>query len=143
MSYSLTAFAAKLLEAAIIMPAEEAEGMERAAVMLEREAKRIIGSSALTPNAPATIEHKGADTPGVDTGETRKSIQHNSDRHEAFVGSNDERLKWLEFGTQKGGAAWGGPNPPRPVLALTSIKHGDEAADIVGRAVLASIVSTL
>ena len=143
MSYSLAQFAAKLLEAAIIMPAEEAEGMERAAAMLEREAKRIIGSSALTPNAPATIEHKGADTPGVDTGETRESIQHNSDRHEAYIGSNDERLKWLEFGTQKGGSAWGGPNPPRPVLAITSIKHGDEAAEIVGRAVLASITTTL
>lgn len=143
MSYSLAQFAAKLLEAAIIMPAEEAEAMEKAAVMLEREAKRIIGSSELAPDAAATIEHKGSDAPGVETGETRDSITHNSDRSEAYIGSNDERLKWLEFGTQKGGSAWGGPNPPRPVLALTSIKHGDEAAEIVGRAVLASITTTL
>ena len=72
MSYSLAQFASLLIKATVIMPAEEAAAMEKAAVMLEQAAKRIIGSSALTPNAPATIEHKGANTPGVDTGETRE-----------------------------------------------------------------------
>jgi hypothetical protein len=62
-----------------------------------------------------------------------------SDRHEAYIGSNDERLKWLEYGTGKTGSEWGGPNPPRPVLGITVLRKGDEAAEIVGRAVAAAI----
>jgi hypothetical protein len=91
MRYSLTEFAELLLEATVIMPAAEAEAMERAAAMMETEVKSIFGSSALVGNAEATIEHKGFDAPGIETGATRASIQHNSDRHEAYIGSNDER----------------------------------------------------
>ena len=70
MSYSLAQFASLLIKATVIMPAEEAAAMEKAAVMLEQAAKQIIGSSALTPNAPATINTKAPTRPGVDTGET-------------------------------------------------------------------------
>jgi phage gpG-like protein len=139
MSYSLTEFAELLLEATVIMPAASAEAMERAAAMMETEVKSIFGSSALAANAEATIERKGFDAPGIETGATRASIQHNSDRHEAYIGSNDERLKWLEYGTAKAGNAWGGPNPPRPVLSLAGVKKGDEAAEIVGSAVALAI----
>jgi hypothetical protein len=140
MSFSLTEFAGLLLEATVIMPAVEAEAMEKAAAMMETEAKRIFGTSELAANADATIERKGSDAPGIETGETRGSIQHNADRHEAYIGSNDERLKWLEYGTAKSGNAWGGPNPPRPILSLAGVRKGDEAAEIVGRAVIAAIV---
>jgi phage gpG-like protein len=137
---TLEQMASLLLKAVVILPAVEAEAMEKAAAMLETEAKHVIGSNALARNAEATLAHKdGVNTPGVDTGETRDSITHNSDRHEAYIGSNDERLKWLEFGTGKAGSAWGGPNPPRPVLGITVLRKGDEAAEIVGRAVAAAI----
>jgi phage gpG-like protein len=138
-SYSLEQFAGMLIEATVMLPAAEAEAMEKAAAMLETEAKRFFGSSELAVNAAATIEHKGSSAPGIDTGETRGSIQHNSDRHEAYIGSNDERMKWLEFGTQKGGNAWGGPNPARPILGITARFEGEHAAEIVGREVLAAI----
>lgn len=140
MSFTLEGFATMLIRATVLIPAAEAEAMEKAASMLEREAKTVIGSSALVGNADPTIERKGFDSPGVETGETRDSITHNSDRHEAYIGSNDERLKWLEFGTAKGGNAWGGPNPPRPVLGITVLRKGDEAADIVGRGIVAAII---
>jgi phage gpG-like protein len=137
---TLEQMASLLLKAVVILPAVEAEAMEKAAAMLETEAKHVIGSNALARNAEATLAHKdGVNTPGVDTGETRDSITHNSDRHEAYIGSNDERLKWLEFGTGKAGSAWGGPNPPRPVLAITVFRKGDEAAEIVGRDIARAI----
>jgi phage gpG-like protein len=133
MSFTLEGFASLLIKAVVIMPTVEAEAMEKAAAMLEEAAKSVIGSSALARNAEATLAHKdGVNSPGVDTGETRDSITHNSDRREAYIGSNDERLKWLEFGTGKTGSAWGGPNPPRPVLGITAFKFGDKAAEIVG-----------
>jgi phage gpG-like protein len=140
MAFSLESFASLLIKATVLMPTVEAEAMEKAAAMLETEAKHVIGSNALASNAEATLAHKdGVNTPGVDTGETRDSITHNSDRHEAYIGSNDERLKWLEYGTGKVGSAWGGPNPPRPVLGITVLRKGDEAAEIVGQAIARAI----
>jgi phage gpG-like protein len=140
MAFSLESFASLLIKAVVILPAAEAEAMEKAAAMLDEAAKSVIGSNALARNAEATLAHKdGVNTPGVDTGETRDSITHNSDRHEAFIGSNDERLKWLEFGTGKTGSAWGGPNPPRPVLEITAFKFGDKAAETIGQDIAAAI----
>jgi phage gpG-like protein len=139
MSYSLEGFAALLIKATVLLPAAEEEAMKKAAVMLEKEAKTIIGTDALAANAAATIDRKGFDAPGLATGEMRDSITHNADRHEAYIGSDNEKLKWLEFGTQKAGSAWGSANPPRPVLGLTVVKHGEHAAEIVGREVTAAI----
>ena len=141
MAYSLEGFAEMLFKAVVLLPAAEREAMEKAAVLLETTAKGIIGTPALVANAPATIALKnGVNSPGMDTAETRDSITHNSDRHEAYIGSNNEKLKWLEFGTQKTGNAWGGPNPPRPVLGLTVVKEGEHAARIVGSEIAASIL---
>ena len=137
--YSLTSFAAKLLEAAVLIPIEIEQGIKEAAAMLEREAKATFGSAALAPNADATVARKGFDSPGIETGGTRDSITHNSDGHDAYIGSNDKRLKWLELGTHKTGNAWGGPNPPRPILGITAVKHGAEAKRIVGHAVMTAI----
>ena len=135
MSYSLSSFAELLVKAAVVIPDEIEHGLKKAAEMLEAEAKAIVGTDALAPNAPATVERKGFDAPGLETGEMRDLITHNADRHEAYIGSDNEKLKWLEFGTKKEGAAWGGPNPPRPVLGLTAVRKGERAAEIVGHAV--------
>lgn len=48
------------------------------------------------------------DAPLLRTGEMQKSIAADSERNEAVVGSNDELMKYHEFGTDK--------MPPRPVL---------------------------
>jgi phage gpG-like protein len=48
------------------------------------------------------------DAPLLRTGEMQKSVNTDSERNEAVVGSNDAVLKYHEFGTDK--------MPPRPVL---------------------------
>lgn len=48
------------------------------------------------------------DAPLLRTGEMKKSIRADAERNEAVVGSNDEILKYHEFGTDR--------MPPRPVL---------------------------
>lgn len=141
MAYSLEGFAGMLLEAVVLLPAAEREAMEKAASFLEDKARHVIGTSALVGNADPTIERKGFDAPGLETGEMLDSIQHNADRHEAYIGSNNEKLKWLEYGTQKTGNAWGGPNPARPVLGITTFLDGEEAAHIVGREVALAVIA--
>jgi hypothetical protein len=139
MAYTLQGFAGLLIKATVLLPEAEKEALEKAAAMLEKEAKALVGTDALEPNAPATIERKGFDAPGLETGETRDSIEHNADRREAYIGSNNEKLKWLELGTDKTGNAWGSPNPARPVLGITAHLYGKDAAEIVGREVVAAI----
>lgn len=141
MAFTLTSFAAHLAEVAVLLDAEINAGVAEAAKMLEREAKATYGSSDLAPNAEATVARKGSNSPGIETGETRDSISHVVHGHEAWVGTSDERAKWLEFGTMKAGAAWGGPNPPRPILGITMMKHGDEAAHIIGGKVMTAVES--
>jgi HK97 gp10 family phage protein len=48
------------------------------------------------------------DAPLLRTGDMRASIKSEAEGNEAVVGSNDEKLKYHEFGTDK--------MPPRPVL---------------------------
>ena len=48
------------------------------------------------------------DAPLLRTGEMKESIEATVEKNEAVVGSNDEKLKYHEFGTEK--------MPPRPVL---------------------------
>src|SRR5271166_3441124 len=99
MAQSLLQFAEMLITATVVLPAEIKHGLEKAAAMLEEEAKQIVGSDLLVPNAQATIDRKGFDAPGLETGEMMQSITHNADHHEAYIGSDNEKLKWLEFGT--------------------------------------------
>jgi len=142
MTYSLTSFAGMLMEAFVLLPAAEAEAMEKAAKLLEAESKRLIGfpQPSWPPLADVTIANKdGVNSPLLDTGEMQDSITHNSDRHEAYIGSDNKKLLFHEFGSDKTGNAWGSRNPPRPVLGLAVVNKGDEAARLVGREVLTAI----
>jgi phage gpG-like protein len=80
------------------------EALEEAAVIVETEAKRVIGTYEYGwPRLqPATVARKGADTPLLETGELRDSIEHYtppSGPLETFVGSNNPKAKWHELGT--------------------------------------------
>jgi len=80
-----------------------ADELEKAAQIVEDEAKRVIGTYEYGwPSLqPETIARKGADTPLYETGEMRDSIEHYVDRNRltASVGSNDPKAVFHELGT--------------------------------------------
>jgi hypothetical protein len=115
MEFTLAGFAGRMFAAAGAVHEGNKAAMEAAAVIIEKRAKATFGSGDLVPNAAATVAIKGFDSPGIETGATRDSIEHNSDAHEAYIGSNDIKMVWLEHGTHKAGGAWRSDNPPRRV----------------------------
>jgi HK97 gp10 family phage protein len=108
--FSLTGFVAFLGGMAVEVERSKHEALEKAAVIVETEAKRVIGTYdyGWPPLAPSTIEKKAADTPLLETGAMRDSITHSVDGDEARVGSNEDTALWQELGTSK--------IPPRPFL---------------------------
>jgi hypothetical protein len=73
----------------------------RACEMVAVEAKRVIGvgyedCSALKPE---TLAHKFYNTPLLETGEMRASIEWNARGNEGHVGSNNDKAVWHELGT--------------------------------------------
>ena len=130
MAFTLTTFAALLMEAAHRMPEVQHRMLEKAAQSLETEAKSYPGhyQPGWAPLAESTLTKKAADTPGYETGEMRESIQHNSDQTEAFVGSNDMKLVWFELGTSRG-------EPPRPILGQAAVRGMPKVMAEIGREV--------
>jgi hypothetical protein len=62
----------------LMMPGVKGDVMLKAAIMVENEAKRVIGTYdyGWPRLSPATIKAKGADTPVLDTGELQASIEY-------------------------------------------------------------------
>jgi phage gpG-like protein len=82
---------------------------------------------------PETIARKDAgDSPLLETGSFKDGISHNSDEHEAYVGSDDARAKYFEFGTSK--------MPARPVFAVAKIKAEEEIKSAVGKIAMERLV---
>jgi len=83
--------------------------------------------------AESTIAHKATgDSPLLESGAMRDSIQHTVEGKSGFVGSNDDKALWAELGTSRG-------EPPRSFLSLAAQQKGEEAADAVGRELFISI----
>lgn len=113
MTYTLLGFAAALEAASRRMEHEQAVKCEEAAVIVENEAKRVLGTYEYGwPRlSPYTLAHKTTgDSPGLETGGMRDSVQHVSNRDGFEVGSNDHKALWFELGTRTG-------QPPRPFLS--------------------------
>ena len=103
------AFAAHLIAINAAIEHRRNEGLEKACVLLEDEAKRVLGTYEYgwPPLQPETIARKTmGDSPLLETGELRNSISHVLGHGEAWVGSNDDKALWHEFGTRT--------IPPRP-----------------------------
>jgi phage gpG-like protein len=100
--FSLTGFAAFATHMIVELDHTQHTCLERAAVIVETEAKRVIGTYDYnwTPLAPSTLANKSADTPLLETGEMRDSITHNVDSHEAMVGSDNDKAVYQELGTR-------------------------------------------
>jgi phage gpG-like protein len=81
------------------------QALEIAARIVEGEAKRLIGTYNAQPRWPplaeSTLSHKAADTPLLETGELRNSIQHSSSPTVAHIGSNNPKAIWMELGTSR------------------------------------------
>src|ERR1700682_3225031 len=109
--YSVVGFIAKLktieLEMKVLGPAIIAHACE----MVAAEAKRVIGEGYEDGHAlaPSTLARKMMNTPLLETGELRGSIEWNSEGNQGFVGSNLDKAVWHELGTAR--------IPPRSFLA--------------------------
>lgn len=101
-----------------------------AAVVVKEAAKAAIGTYSFNwpPLAPSTLARKAADTPLLETGELRDSIQHHVDGHVAHIGTNDGRAVFHELGTVR--------IPPRSFLVQAAIHKETEVHRIIEREVV-------
>jgi hypothetical protein len=101
--FSLLGFVAKLktieLEMDVLGPALVA----RACEMVAGEAQRVIGTYdyGWPSLAASTLAKKSADTPLLETGELRASIEWQSNGLRGEVGSNNDKAVWHESGTSR------------------------------------------
>lgn len=108
--------------------------LKKAANVLEKEAKSAIGTYRYgwEPLAASTLARKAADTPLLETGELQRSIENNVGHKEAWVGTDDRKATWLEFGTSK--------MPARPFMGGALNAKGEEVKEIVARHVHAAML---
>jgi HK97 gp10 family phage protein len=124
---SPAAFAAFLPVLALEVEHEKHKLLEKAAVIVEEEAKRVIGTYDYNwpPLAPSTLAKKSADTPLLETGEMRDSIEHKVSHDEAHIGSNNDKAVFQELGTAK--------IPPRSFLAGALQHKAEEIVKKIGQ----------
>lgn len=135
--FSLTGFAALLTELAVVKDTEH-HALEAAAVVVETEAKRVLGTYeygwpelAESTKAQRIAQGYPENEPGLRSGEMRDSIAHVTFSEEAEIGSDDEHLVFFELGTVK--------QPPRQVLGGAAMHKEAEIVDFFGRTMVAHL----
>jgi phage gpG-like protein len=131
-----------LMEAAARFAAVEADleavrrpMLEVACQMVAERAKDMIGDyqKGWAPLQPETIARKAmGDSPLLETGEMRDSIQWNADSESGHVGSNNDKAVWQELGTNRG-------IPPRPFLSLAAQEEGPAVAKMMAGVIGAAV----
>ena len=108
--FTLASFAAHLHQIDRDLKVTNEAIVARACAMVAAEAKRVLGTYDYnwTPLAASTLEKKKADTPLLETGAMRASIEWIAHDLQGLVGSNSDIAVWQELGTSK--------IPPRPFL---------------------------
>ena len=147
---SLAGFAAKLADLTVAVHEESARGLERAAQVVEAEAKAEIGTyqdqagpfAAWAQLADSTLADKERlgyappDNPLLRTGEMRDSIEHTVEMEgvagTAYVGSDNPIAEYQELGTER--------IPPRSFLGGALFRKQDEVVQIAGRYVYGALV---
>ena len=109
------------------------ECLESVAVIIETESKSMIGEyqqgwDKLKDSTEAQKARMGypANAPLLATGEMRDSIQHHVSGDTAHIGTNDRKMRYHEYGTNR--------IPPRPVFGLVWNKKQAECLEIIGDA---------
>jgi phage gpG-like protein len=135
---SLGAFAAHLLTIEADLKVTEEVCVEKACRMVEKEAKRAIGTYLFdwTPLQPETVARKArGDTPLLETGELRDSIQHVVGREGTevvgYVGTNDPIAKYHELGTRT--------IPPRSFLGEAAMRKEHKIHEMMERTIAATL----
>jgi phage gpG-like protein len=137
-----SAFTAFLSTATSRINAAEKAGLETAAVIVETEAKALIGTEyeAWPSLADSTVEQKerrgqtgriSSTDPLYATGELRASISHEVEGHAAVIGTPDPVGLYQEMGTSR--------IPPRPFLASALHRKAEDAAKAIGLSVARAI----
>lgn len=135
--FTIPEFVRHIAALSVAMPMAEHHALERAASIVEKEAKDLIGHEHdfWPPLAESTLERKAANTPLLETGEMRDSIEHVVVSHkEAHVGSNNDKAVYHELGTSR--------IPPRPFLGRAAMRKADEIAELVGREMHAHLIGS-
>jgi phage gpG-like protein len=129
-TFTLLRFAAHLAVTQRDMNETSHAIVARACQMVANAAKEALGTYEFgwVSLAPETIAHKmRGDSPLLETGELRDSIQWNSSGNEGHVGSNLDKAAWMELGTSK--------IPPRPFLAGAAAQQEELIHKMASKAV--------
>ena len=146
--HTLASFVAHLAALTIEVEHEAHHALERAAIIVETEAKDSMGEyqvaagpfAAWAELADATKADRVAqgfpeNEPELRTGGLRDSIQHqvriSGAGGEAHVGSDSQIMVYQELGTSR--------MPPRSILGGAAFRKADEVRDVVGGGVVAVI----
>jgi hypothetical protein len=117
----------------------EREAVERACKLIQRVAKDMIGTPQpmWPPLAESTLARKDANTPLLETGEMRDSIEYKIEKTEpsciGHVGSDNMKAVWHELGTSK--------IPPRSFLVAAAVGRGEQIAELVGKIIFETMIS--
>lgn len=136
MSQTLTVpqFVLAMARVVATLPVARHHALEHAAVIVETEAKRVIGTYDARPEWPDLADTTKEDRvrqgypenePLLRTGEMRDSIEHTVvSSHEAQVGSNNDKAVWQELGTRT--------IPPRSFLKSSVVRKVKEIEHAIG-----------
>lgn len=140
MPNSLLNGAAFFTAAAMHMEGATKKSVEKAARVVRAEARRVLGTYEYGwPSlAEATLARKSADTPGLETGAMRASLEISVEGSRldwtAIIGSDDPNAQRFELGTSR--------QPPRSFLAEAARRKEEEVHRICGYGVVHSVLKT-
>ena len=115
--------------------ASKHSALEKACVVIETEAKDVIGTYEYgwPPLKPETIARKAnGDTPLLETGEMRDSIEHTFIGGSGFVVSSSDTAVYQERGTST--------IPARSFLGGAAMHKGEEAAKAIGQEIVTKML---
>jgi len=132
-TFTLVGFAGLLSTLRLEMDHANHDALDRAGRIVRDEAQRVIGTYdyGWTPLAPSTLARKAADTPLLETGEMRDSVDYRADHNTAEIGSDLDKAIWQELGTSR--------IPPRSFLAGAMQHEVHHVVDTIGRVITAHL----
>lgn len=142
--FTAETLAAHFLGAILEIEHEQHEALEKAAKLVEKDAKARIGHyqdavgplpawEELAQSTKDTREHLGfePDDPLLRTGGMRDSIDHEVVGDHATVGATAPQAKFIEMGTSE--------MPQRSFLAAAAYSKEEEIGELIGEAVFKAI----